>query len=179
MHIPYLCLIVVLLEDKQKFKHGGVWQVSYMHGYFEWFGLIFGVNLHYLLFYAYISPITLSFGLFGFSLQISMCRAKYWEKSMMFKPSQVKRVRKTSPIGPSRITQGKNPRTTKEHKTQRSRSVGTAVARGHHGLPVVGVARPCWITHMAMRLLVLPICVFLSCPFVFLRSFHFVLRICL
>jgi len=56
---------------------------------------------------------------------------------MKFKASQVKRVSKTRPIGTSWMIQGKNPRTKKGHKMQRSRSVGTATARGHHGLPVV------------------------------------------
>jgi len=69
---PLFVLPVVLLEDKQKFKHedkqkfkhGGVLQVSYRHGYFYLFGLNFGIYLHYLMFYAHISPITLGFGLF-------------------------------------------------------------------------------------------------------------------
>jgi len=37
-----------------------------VHEYFYSFGLNFGINLHYLMFYAHISPITLDFGLFGF-----------------------------------------------------------------------------------------------------------------
>jgi len=37
-----------------------------VHGYFKWFGLNFGINLHYFEIYAHNSPITVGFGLFGF-----------------------------------------------------------------------------------------------------------------
>ena len=81
-----------------------------------------GINLHCFAVYAHISPITLGFGFFEFWLQIYVYRGKYWEKSINFKPSQVKRVSKTSPISPSRMIQGK----TRESKRSIKRSVQEA-----------------------------------------------------
>jgi len=86
--------------------------------------------------------------------------------------SQAKsRVSKTSAIGLSQMIQGKNQRNKKEHKTQRSRSVGTTATRVHHELPVVEVARPCYLARTAVRPPLLPICVFPLRLFGLLRGF--------
>ena len=55
---------------------------------------------------------------------------------MKFKPSQVKRVSKTSPIGPSRMTQGKNPGSKAKHQTAAFRKWENRADNRHHGLPV-------------------------------------------
>jgi len=133
--------------------------------------------LYYFAVHAHISLITLGCGIFKFWLQIYVYRAMCWEKSMKFKSSQVKRVSKTSPIGPSRMIQGQNPRTKKEHKTQHSRSVRTSVARGHHGLAVVfttarGVGGTAMLSeHTVVRPSLLLICLFPLRLFGFMRSF--------
>jgi len=71
-------------------------------------------------------------------------------------------------------TTGKAEQTTKQQSETKS-----ARDSHHHGLPVVfttaggGVAQLCYQACVIIRLLRLSICVFLSCPFVFLRGFLF------
>jgi len=63
---PLFILSSVLLEDKQKFKYGGVDQC-----HISMVVLVFGssfvrIHLHYFAIYAHISSIMLGFGLFRF-----------------------------------------------------------------------------------------------------------------
>ena len=65
-------------------------------------------------------------------------------------------------------TTGKEVQTTKQRSETRSVCVRDS---HHHGLPVVGVAQPCCLARTGMGLILLPICIFLSWPSVFLCDF--------
>ena len=56
---------------------------------------------------------------------------------MKFKPSQVKRVSKTSPIGPSQMTQGKNLWSKAKHQNAAFRKRENGADSRHNGLPAV------------------------------------------
>jgi len=62
--------------------------------------------------------------------------------------------------------------TGKQEQTTKQRCETRRAPDNHHcGLPVVGMARPYCLVRMAVRLPLVPIRVFLSCPFVFQRNF--------
>ena len=137
--------------------------MSYMHRYFYLFGLDFGTYLHYLMFYAHVSPITLGLACSGSWLQMYRYQAKCKEKTEKLRPTQVKGASKTSPIGLWRMIQGKTRKPKRCTKTQQSRKMG-------HCRPVSTPPSPWWLPWLWQpdfcRVVSFP-----SRPFVFLPDF--------
>ena len=106
-----------------------------------------------------------------------LCKCQAWYSKMFLSPIRSKKKSKSGPKWPNTDTPWQIPRARKSKR--RSNEVkqwvhGTATTTGCPCClpwPVVGAARPCCLARTAMHLLLLPICVFLSCTFVFLCSF--------
>ena len=63
---PLFIFSSVLLEVKQKFKHGGVDKCDICMDSLNVLVSFIKINWHYFVIYAHISPIMVSFALFGF-----------------------------------------------------------------------------------------------------------------
>jgi len=110
--------------------------VSYMYGYFKWFGLNFGIELHYYTVFVHICPITSVLTLLSFHCRFECGGPTYrWEVRSWGQLSQEEFQRK--PNRPNTGNPMSKPAIQKEYRTHRSRRNGTAVVKGHHGLAVV------------------------------------------
>ena len=63
---PLVVFVKCLLEDKHKFMHGGVHKCHICRDNFSVWDSLLGINMHYFVVYAPISPIAFGFSLFGF-----------------------------------------------------------------------------------------------------------------
>jgi len=136
MHLPLFVLLSVLLEDKKRFKHGGVISVE-----FAWV-LAFGIHswgfIYLILWFTTLfSLLCLVFACFGFDFLLKPFKPKCINKTMISEALKINAASKIDPRHPTMTEPWQIPQSRAKHQNAALEKWQSDHDRGYHRLPMV------------------------------------------